>query len=144
MSIKLIDDLTLDIFVKKEILNNVDLKEKQNVENYLKKLFKTLKNKYNIIIEGYYNINIYIDKYYGILLHFEKEDIDYYDYFKNQVDMKIKIENVEFLYLVDDIPIDLSDKIKIVYRDNNIYIKLENDLDKLSMMKLMEYSKVIY
>ena len=144
MSIRVIDDLTLDIFVKKEILNDIDLKEKKNVEIYLRELFKTLKNKYNIVIEGYYNINIYIDKYYGILLHFEKEDLDYYDYFKNQVDMKIKIENVDFLYLVDDIPIDLSDKIKIVYKDNNIYIKLKDNLDEINMMKLMEYSKVIY
>lgn len=144
MNIKYIDNLTLNIYIKKQLINNIDFKDKDSIEKYLKKLFKILKDKYDIIIEGYYNIIIYIDKYYGVLLNLEKEDLEYYDYYKNQVDMKIKIRNCDFLYLVDDIPFELFDKIKIVYKDNNIYIKIEEKLNELEMMKLMEYSKISY
>ena len=144
MNVRFIDNLTLDIFIKRQIIRGINFKDKVSVEEYLKKLFKTLKTKYNIIIEGYYNINIYIDKYYGVLIHFEKEDIDYFDYFKNQVDTKIKIEDYEFLYLVEDIPLDLLNKIKIVYKDNNIFIKIKEEFTDVEMMKLMEYSKITY
>ena len=72
MSIKFIDDLTMDIYVKKELINELDFNDKDTLEKYLKKLFKTLKNKYSITIEGFYDIDVYIDKYYGVVFHLEK------------------------------------------------------------------------
>ena len=83
MNIKFIDDLILDIYIKKKLIDNIDFNSKENLEDYLKNLFKILKNKYRITIEGFYDITVYIDKYYGIVLHLEKEDIDYYDYYKD-------------------------------------------------------------
>ena len=69
MSVKFIDNLTLDIYIKKEFIHDVDLKKEEDLEKYLKKLFKTLRNKYNITIEGFYDITVYIDNYYGVVLH---------------------------------------------------------------------------
>ena len=113
------------------------------MEKYLKNLFKTLKNKYNIIIQGFYNITVYIDKYYGVILNLNKED-DYYDYFKNQVDMHLIIMDTEVLYQVEDIPKNLLEKVKIYIKDNNIYLKINKELTNLEMMKLVECSKVVY
>ena len=45
MSIKFIDDLILDIYIKKELIDNIDFNSKDDLEKYLKRLFKTLKNK---------------------------------------------------------------------------------------------------
>ena len=144
MSIKFIDDLTFDLYIKKELINNIDFNNKSELENYLKKLFKLLKNKYDIKIEGFYNINVYIDKYYGVIFNIEKEELEYYNYIKNQVDMKVVTIDTEFLYLVNDIPFEIINKINISVQDNNIYLKIKEELTNLEMMKLLEFSKVVY
>ena len=144
MSIKFIDNLILDIYVKKELIDNIDFKNKDDLEIYLKKLFKTLKDKYNIVIEGFYDITVYIDKYYGVVFHLDKEDLDYYDYFKNQVDMKLVILDTEFMYEVEDIPKEILNKVKVYIVGDNIYLKIKKELTKLEMMKLIESSKIVY
>ena len=144
LNIKFIDNLTLDIYIKRELIEDIDFNNKDDLENYLKKLFKTLKNKYNIIIEGFYDITVYIDKYYGVIFHLEKEDIDYYDYFKSQVDMRIITINTEFMYIIDDIPFSLLNKVDIFVKDNEIYLKIKEELTKMEMMELLENSSVVY
>jgi len=144
VSIKFIDDLIFDIYIKKELINNIDFNNKSELENYLKKLFKILRNKYNIKIEGFYNITVYVDKYYGVIFNIEKEELEYYNYIKNQVDMKVVTIYTEILYLVDDIPIELLNKFNINIKDNNIYLKIKEELTNLEMMKLLEFSKVVY
>lgn len=144
MSIRFIDNLTLDIYVKKELIDNVNFKDKEDLKKYLKDLFKKLKNKYNITIEGFYEITVYVDKYYGVVLHLEKDELDYYDYFKNQVDMRIVTVDTDFMYLVDDIPNSILNKVKVCIENNNIYLKIKEDLTKIEMMKLIENSKIIY
>ena len=144
MSIKYIDELTFDIYIKNKFIENIDFENKEDIEKYLKKLFKILNQKYKIIIEGFYNITIYIDKYYGIVIHLEKEELEYYEYYKNQVDMRLITVHTDFMYLVNDIPKSIIDKIKIENKDNNIYIKIINKLNDLEMMKLMEFSEIVY
>lgn len=144
MSIHFIDELILDIYVKKELVCDVNFNNKDNLECYLKKLFKILKSKYDIRIEGFYEITVYLDKFYGVVLHLEKDDLDYYDYFKNQVDMRIITVDTNFMYLVDDIPRDILSKVKVYIDDNNIYLKIKDELTDLEMMKLLENSELIY
>lgn len=144
MSIRFIDNLTLDIYIKKELINNINFNDKDDLEKYLKSLFKTLKNKYDITIEGFYEITVYVDKYYGVVLHLEKDELDYYDYFKNQVDMRIVTVDTDFMYLVEDIPNNLLNKVKVCIKDNNVYLKIKEELTKLEMMELIENSKIVY
>ena len=144
VNIKFVNEFVIDIYIKKELINNIDFNNKEDLEKYLKKLFKILKNKYNITIEGFYDINVYIDKYYGVIFHLEKEEMEYCDYYKNQVDMRIITINTEFLYLVEDIPYNLFHKVSIKINNNNIYLKIKEELNKLEMMKLLEISKVVY
>lgn len=142
MNIKFISDYIFDIYLKQEFIKDVDFNSKDDLENYLKKLFKILNKKYNIIVEGFYDITVYVDKYYGVVIHLEKDNIDYYEYFKNQVDMRIVTINTEFLYKVDDIP--NNNKFKCIFNNNNIYLKIKEELTLLEMMKLMENSELIY
>ncbi len=144
MSIKYINELILDIYIKKENIKNINFNNKEDIEKYLKKLFKLLKNKYDIAIEGFYNITIYKDKNYGIVLHLEKEELEYYNYFKNQVDMRLSTVNTNFLYKVNDIPLSILPKIEIINKDNNMFIKIKNKLTKLEMMNLIENSVITY
>ena len=143
MSIKYIDELSFDIYIKKELINNIDFNNKEHLEKYLKKIFKILKDKYNINVEGLYNVNIYNDKYYGIIIHLENENLEYYDCFKNQVDMRIITVNTNFLYKVDDLPKNIN-KFDIIIKNNNIYLKIKDKLNKLEMMNLLENSILVY
>lgn len=144
MSIKFNSDLVFDIYVKKYLIEGIDFSIKSDIEKYLKKLFKTLNNKYNIVVEGFYNITVYMDKYYGIVLHLEKEELDYYEYYKNQVDMRLVTVHTNFMYEVDDIPFDILNKVKISNKNETIYLTLKERLTDLEMMKLLENSKIIY
>lgn len=144
MNIKFIDELILDIYIKKELIDNIDFNNKNDLEKYLKKLFKILKNKYEIIIEGFYDITVYVDKYYGVVIHMEKDDVEYYDYFKSQVDMRIITIDTNFLYLVDDIPEYLLNKVEVIIIEKDIYLKLKEELNKVEMMNLLEISKVVF
>ena len=144
MNIKFTQESILDIYIKKELIDNIDFNNKEDLEKYLKKLFKTLKNKYDIVIEGFYDITVYVDKYYGVVIHMEKDDIEYYDYFKNQVDMRIITIDTDFLYLVDDVPDDLLNKVDVIIIEKDIYLKIKEELTKVEMMKLLEISKVVF
>ena len=46
MSVHVINDNILDIYLKKEIIKGIDFKDKENLENYLKKIFRILKDIY--------------------------------------------------------------------------------------------------
>lgn len=144
MSVKFIDDKEFDIYLKANFIKDIDFNKKEELEIYFKRLFKILNNKYNIKVEGFYEITVYVDKFYGVILHLEKEELDYYDYFKNQVDMRIMTTDTEFLYLVDDIPLNIIDKIEIITNNDNIYIKIKKKLNDIEMMNLMENSVITY
>ena len=77
-------------------------------------------------------------------MHLEKEELDYYEYYKNQVDMRLVTVYTDFMYEVDDIPFDILNKVKISNKDKNIYLTLKEKLTDLEMMKLVENSKIIY
>lgn len=144
MSIKFISELVFDIYVKKHLIKNINFSSKEDLEKYLKKLFKLLKNKYNLEIEGFYNITVYIDKYYGIILHLEKQELEYYEYYKNQVDMRLITIDTDFMYQVDDIPFNIINKFKINIKDKNIYLIIKEELTNLEMMNLLENSIIVY
>ena len=77
MTIKFISDMIFDIYVKKYLIKGINFSVKSEIEEYLKKLFKILNTKYNLVIEGFYNITVYIDKYYGRMETWEVIPDDY-------------------------------------------------------------------
>ncbi len=143
MSIKFINYNDLDIYLKKELLDYSIFDNKELLEKYLRNIINRLINVYKVKIEGFYNVTIYIDKYYGAIIHMQREDLDYYDYFKGELEMKIILKRVEFLYLVDNI-LDCHKNCSIINKNGNIYIKLNSKPSKLEFMNLLEHSKIIY
>lgn len=138
MSIKYIDDST-NIYIMKKYVDNVDFTNKKELEVYLKKLFKILKEKYLLTIEGFYDVCIYVDKYYGIVISLQKEELDYYNYYKDEVDMKISIVESTFLYQIDNF--NHNGKIHII--NNNMYLEITSDISDKDMMNLIENSNNI-
>ncbi len=123
-------------------LNKKLILENAKLESYFKKLFLKIKDKYNIKIIGYYNINVYNDKNYGSIIEMENQDLDYYNYF-NQIDMEIKINKNDFLYQIDYeyLTKELLSKVNVYKYNEKLYLKI---LDSNIINKILEFSKVIY
>lgn len=130
-------DNKIIVFLNKNL--NLDKKE---LENYFKKLFLGIKDKYNLKLNGYYNINVYIDNYYGSIIELENEELEYYNYF-NQIDMEIKVIKTPFLYEIDYEYLDKEILNKtIIYKYNNkLYFKIT---DKTILNRIIECCKIIY
>ena len=140
MSIKFIDDDIFDIYIIKELIKNINFDNDSEIKAYLKKLFRILKDKYSITIEGFYNVYIYVDQYYGIVINLQKEKFEYYNYYKGEVDMKIVVIENNFLYQIDNFNID-NTKIHII--DNNMYLEIINDISINDMFYIIENNNEI-
>lgn len=140
----IVDNNKFIVFLNKD--ENIDFDNKTKMEKYFKDLFSKIKNKYNVDISGYYNIDIYIDKYYGSIIEIEDEQLDYYTYF-NQIDMEINVlKNSLFLYEIGYEFLDkkILDKV-ICYKINDkIYFQIISDIDDLLLAKIIEYGHILY
>ena len=140
----IVDNNKFIVFLNKD--ENIDFDNKTKMEKYFKDLFFKIKNKYNVDISGYYNIDIYIDKYYGSIIEIEDEQLDYYTYF-NQIDMEINVlKNSLFLYEIGYEFLDkkILDKV-ICYKINDkIYLQIISDIDDLLLAKIIEYGHILY
>lgn len=148
MKIHFFYDKEMILFLNNYYSASLDIESKENLESYFKELFLRIHKIYKIALYGYYNINLYYDKYYGVILKIQKEDLDYYDYFDKEIDMRIIVEkNSVFLYQIDDF-FELDDEILskgILYRyQNKIYFKLNENLSWNEMGKLLEFSDIVY
>lgn len=133
----IIKDDKFIVFLNKNQIKKTNFEE-NDLEKNFKNLFSNIKDKYNIEINGFYEINIYKDKHYGIILEVTNE-FDY-DYF-NQVDMRINIIKDTFLYEINYNFIDKKIKKNAVcyIRNNKLYLKTNNIIPQL-----LELSNIIY
>lgn len=147
MKIVNLDEHCMTIFLNKFYLKDSNFDIKKDLESYFKSLFSKLKKYYNINISGYYNIDVYIDDNYGLVMNLKKEEIEYYDYFDNQIDMRIALKNNKFLYNIIDTFLnnDLLGSNNIVYLYNGkYYIDIMDNINAEVMMKLVEFSNIIF
>ena len=85
---KIVNDDKLIIYMTNKYLKYKNIDNIDKIEEYFKDIFLILRDNYNILIRGFYNIDVYIDKRYGIILELKKEELDF-DYYEDQIDMKI-------------------------------------------------------
>ena len=146
MKFSSIDD-EYTIYLNNYIIRNIDFFDNEELEKYINYLFNKLKKIYNIVLNGYYNIDIYIDNNYGAIINIKKDDIEYYDYFSDQIDTQIIIHNnSNFLYKVKDF-LDIKNNIQsnfslYKYYDE-LYIKLNDKIDENKLGFILEYCEEI-
>lgn len=99
---KIINDDKLIIYMTNKYLKYKNIDNIDKIEEYFKDIFLILRDNYNILIRGFYNIDVYIDKRYGIILELKKEELDF-DYYEDQIDMKITFHYKKFLLKINDI-----------------------------------------
>lgn len=139
-----INDGKFIVFLNKQ--KKIDFENKLKLEKYFRTLFATIKDKYDIEVNGYYDISIYNDKNYGIIIEMESEDLDYYNYF-NQIDMEINVlKDSSFLYeinyeFIDDSILDNFICYKI---DDRIYLKAKDIISESVLARVLECSRILY
>lgn len=148
MKVLIKSDNIITLYLNKYHDRKINLSSKDNLEIYFKELFQQLKDQYEIEINGYYNIDIYEDQHYGTIINIEKEEMEYFDYFDNQIDMQINIQtNVTFLYQIEDIltiPKEIKDKIEIYHYLDNFYLKIIKPISNIELGRLLEISNLKY
>lgn len=136
---KLIIDNGINIYLNKQYLKSIDLNDTKAIKNIIKKINK----KYDIDLYGYVEAKIYIDKNYGVIINLKREELDYFDYFNDEIEMNIEIINDSFLYKIEDYKEELiKDKTLYKYKDN-LYINIDK-IDDISLGKILETSEIIY
>jgi hypothetical protein len=148
MKIEYLNDYNFYIYLNKNYISDLEIKNRECVEKYFKKMFLNLKNNHHLDIYGYYNIKVYVNNNYGLIIDVLKLSNDYFKMPSNKVDMKIMIDNDSiFLYELDDyFFIDkYKDNIKnIYYKDEKYYVELNDDVDELFYFNLLEHSNIIF
>ena len=144
---KLIIDENIVIFLDKLYLNNIDLKDYNLIEKKLIKLINKIQNKYLIDLNGYYNVYIYKDENYGIIIYMQKEELEYIDYFNEQLEFNIEVIEDSFLYKIDDIlrlEKPLLNKFIIYKNKDNLYLKPKEKISNIELGIILENSEIIY
>ena len=144
---RLIIDENIVIFLDKLYLNNIDLKDYNLIEKKLIKLINKIQNKYLIDLNGYYNVNIYKDENYGIIIDMQKEELEYIDYFNEQLEFNIEVIEDSFLYKIDDIlrlEKPLLNKFIIYKNKDNLYLKPKEKISNIELGIILENSEIIY
>ena len=135
------------MILNKIYLNQIDFEDKEKLEIYFHKLLKTLKEFYKININGYYEINVYVDNNYGVILELKKEEIEYFSYYEDEVDMQLIVHNTVFLYEIEDyfwIEKELKNKILLYKYNKKIYMVINHNVDDILLGKIIENSNLKY
>ncbi len=140
---KLIIDENIIMILGDFYLKNYDL---QNYDEIQKQLFKIIKN-HSIDISGYYNVFIYHDQNYGLIIEMQKEDLEYLDYFNNQIEFNIEIIEDSFLYKIDDL-FTLNKKIlksfSIYKKKSQFYLEAKTKISSIDLGIILENSQIVY
>lgn len=148
MKINFFNSENIVIYINNYLFSNLNVESKEELEKSFKKIFLKLHHNYNVNLYGYYNIILCQDYNYGIILNLQKEDIDYYDYFDKEIDMRIIIDkNNFFLYQINDYFDFTKDELKnsdIYSYDNKLYLRLNKKVDFITMGKILEKSDLVY
>lgn len=132
---------SLTIYINKRNLK-INLEEKNELEDYFKNIFLKINEFYNIRLNGFYITQAYIDKNYGIIIDMEKDDVDFIYYNEYEIEMQLVVNEVEFLYEIEDIFLNknIYPKIDIYSYKNKYYLKLKEDVIEY----IIEYVNIIY
>ncbi len=138
------DESNLILFLNNQSIISVDFEEREELEDYFREIFLKLKDYYQVTIQGYYVIDVYLDKHYGAIIEMEKEDLEYFEYDENQVDMRICIHKTPILYELEEyIPLDTNTYDMIWYHDK-WYVKLKQNISDICLGRLLEYAQIHY
>ncbi len=141
----IMDDNLVILFLNKSYIESLDFGDKESIQKYLKQLLLKLKNNYDLEFSGYYDMTLYIDKNYGVIIEAKREELEYLDYFSNQIEMNTKVVKDSFLYEITDIDDFIFSKFILYKVKDKLYAKAKEDISDIEMGLIMEkVDRIIY
>lgn len=134
----------LILYLNKMYIKSLDFSDKEATEKYMKRLFTKISNKYDIEINGYYMVNLYVDANYGVVIEIIKEELEYLDYFSNQIEINTKVIEGSFLYEIADFDKSLLKKFIIYKIKDKLYLRVKESISDLEMGKVLESAEIVY
>ncbi len=116
----------------------MDFHAMDQVEKELRNIFLRLKYYYFIDIQGFYEVKVYKDRHYGLILELKKDLLEYFDYYEDEIEMRIELIEVDFVYEVKDIlelPKEIREKSELYLVKNKYYVQVKEEIE---MEKLLE------
>lgn len=136
MKFDILDDKYI-AYLNKDYIKNVDFKIRKQVEDCFRNVFTKIKKIIDKDINGFFDIKVYLNDNYGAILIIKKEEIEYYDYFSNQIDMQIEIE-FDSVVLLEFNDFYIIKNNNVYLYNNKYYIKYVDDIN------YVEFSKVVF
>lgn len=140
----ILDEEHMTIYLSKMYLETIDFEDQEELEAYFRGLFSKLQKVYQLDIGGYYNIDVYTDSNYGAILEIEKEELDYLDYYDHQIDMRIVLHPISFLYQLKEYEKFNPQKYETIYYHNYWYIHPKGQLSNIEIGELLEHTTIYY
>lgn len=148
MKLEKLSDDNIIVFLNKFYIKKLDFSIDKNLDKSFKGLFKIMSNYYDIEIIGCYNIKIYQDNICGYIINIEREDIDFYNYYDDHIDMRINIiKGDKFIFKVDENSVIDSNVLKYVYiikNNDNLYLIPKRTINQYELGNIIENTKIIY
>ena len=136
MKISTLDDKII-IHLNKNINN---LKDRENLERYIKSIITLIKKKNVEIKSGLYVAKVYQNNNYGLII--ELELMEELELFKDIIDLKILIYDNSKMYLeIDDYFLVIGHKKKKY--NHKFYLNI-NDLNTKDLLSFLEFGNIIY
>lgn len=148
MKIEKLNDDNYIVFLNRLYIGNNNFELKKDFEEYFKNFFKILNSYYNIDVIGYYDIQIFCDNLYGYVLEIKREQMDFYDYYHDHIDMKIIINDKQkFIYKMKSNSTLNKEVLKFCYLrklNNEIYLIPKKTITQIQLGNLLENSDIVY
>lgn len=138
------EDDKLVLYLNKMYIHSLDFSDKEMLQKYMKRLFLKISTRYDIEFDGYYIVKLYVDMNYGVIIEVLKEELEYLDYFSNQIEMNTEVIHGSFLYEISDVNKQNLEYFVLYKFNDKLYIKVKNQVSDIQMGKLLEHSKIIY
>ena len=142
MKVEVVDEYKTIVYLYNFDELDYDVK---SLEKYFKSIFLKLKDLYEVNVTGFFNVDVYVDNMYGIVLVIEREKMEYFSYYDNQVNMQINISNNnEFLYEVEDPYLNIEAIKNIYLYKSRYFAQIEEKIDNIRLGQLLEFGKLVY
>ncbi len=139
-----VDSNKVILYLNRMYIQALDFKDKEETEKYMKFLLTKLASKYDMNFSGYYLVHIYIDMSYGVIIEVKKEELEYLDYFTNQIEMNTKIIHGSFLYEVRNLDEEVFNKFYVYKIKEKLYLRIKKELSDFEMGRVLENATIIY
>lgn len=107
--------------VFKDMLDNFDVYNKEQIFSLFKDIFIKVKNKYNL--SGLFDINVYVNEDYGMII-----EILNLCYYKGEIDVKIRF-HLDSVFLTEINVDEILDYDEVYYYMNKFYGNYKNYSD---------------